>query len=100
MAACASSQHAPPTAALEPAWYSTPVERLSDDDIAKGFKAQARTLARCIEKARERGETPNSYVLRINFVIDGDGIVRHRQVVEDARNEPDYDAVFAALASL
>jgi glutaredoxin-dependent peroxiredoxin len=37
---------------------------------------------------------------RAVLVIDKDGIVRHRQVVEDARNEPDYDAVFAALASL
>lgn len=35
---------------------------------------------------------------RAVFVIDGDGIVRHREVLEDARNEPDYDAVFAALA--
>ena len=37
---------------------------------------------------------------RAVFVIDKDGIVRHRQVLEDARNEPDYDAVFAALAGL
>ena len=37
---------------------------------------------------------------RAVFVIDGDGIVRHREVLEDARNEPDYDAVFKALASL
>ena len=37
---------------------------------------------------------------RAVFVIDRDGIIRHRQVVEDARNEPDYDQVFAALAAL
>jgi len=37
---------------------------------------------------------------RAVFVIDKDGIIRHRQVVEDARNEPDYDKVFGALASL
>ena len=36
---------------------------------------------------------------RAVFVIDKDGIVRHREVLEDARNEPDYDAVFKALAS-
>jgi len=37
---------------------------------------------------------------RAVFVIDADGIIRHRQVVEDARNEPDYDQVFAAVAAL
>ena len=37
---------------------------------------------------------------RAVFVIDKDGIIRHRQVVEDARNEPDYNQVFAALAGL
>jgi peroxiredoxin len=34
---------------------------------------------------------------RAVFVIDKDGIIRHRQVVEDARNEPDYEPVFKAL---
>ena len=34
---------------------------------------------------------------RAVFVIDKDGIVRHREVLEDARNEPDYDKAFAAL---
>ena len=34
---------------------------------------------------------------RAVFVIDADGIVRHREIVEDARNEPDYTKVFAAL---
>jgi peroxiredoxin len=34
------------------------------------------------------------------FVIDKDGVVRHREVLEDARNEPDYDKVFAALTKL
>jgi peroxiredoxin len=37
---------------------------------------------------------------RAVFVIDKDGIVRHREVLEDARNEPNYDAVFRTLASL
>jgi peroxiredoxin len=37
---------------------------------------------------------------RAVFVIDKAGIVRHREVLEDARNEPEYDKVFAALASL
>jgi glutaredoxin-dependent peroxiredoxin len=34
---------------------------------------------------------------RAVFVIDKDGVVRHKEVLEDARNEPNYDAVFAAL---
>jgi peroxiredoxin len=37
---------------------------------------------------------------RAVFVIDRDGIVRYREVLEDARNEPDYDQVFGALAAL
>jgi peroxiredoxin len=37
---------------------------------------------------------------RAVFVIDKDGIVRHREVLEDARNEPNYDAVFKTLGSL
>jgi glutaredoxin-dependent peroxiredoxin len=37
---------------------------------------------------------------RAVFVLDKDGVVRHREVLEDARNEPDYAAVFAALAKL
>ena len=37
---------------------------------------------------------------RAVFVIDQDGVVRHREVLEDARNEPDYRRVYAALASL
>jgi len=37
---------------------------------------------------------------RAVFVIDKEGIVRYRQVVEDARNEPDYQPVFDVLASL
>jgi glutaredoxin-dependent peroxiredoxin len=37
---------------------------------------------------------------RAVFVIDKDGVVRHREVLEDARNEPDYDRVFSALAAL
>jgi peroxiredoxin len=37
---------------------------------------------------------------RAVFVIDRQGVVRHREVLEDARNEPDYEKVFAALAAL
>jgi glutaredoxin-dependent peroxiredoxin len=34
---------------------------------------------------------------RATFVIDKDGVVQHAEVLEDARNEPNYDAVFKAL---
>jgi peroxiredoxin len=37
---------------------------------------------------------------RAVFVLDRDGIVRHRQVLDDARNEPDYEKVFATVESL
>jgi glutaredoxin-dependent peroxiredoxin len=37
---------------------------------------------------------------RAVFVLDKDGVVRHREVLEDARNEPDYEKVFSSLASL
>src|SRR6266516_1805711 len=37
---------------------------------------------------------------RAVFVIDKEGIVRHREVLSDARNEPNYDAVFAALEGI
>ena len=37
---------------------------------------------------------------RAVFVLDKDGIVRHRQVLDDARNEPDYEKVFKTLAVL
>jgi peroxiredoxin len=37
---------------------------------------------------------------RAVFVVDGEGIVRHREVLEDARNEPDYGRVFEALERL
>ena len=37
---------------------------------------------------------------RAVFVIDKDGVVRYREVLEDARNEPDYDKVFGALKNL
>ena len=37
---------------------------------------------------------------RAVFVIDKTGTVRYRDVLDDARNEPDYDKVFAALAAL
>jgi peroxiredoxin len=34
------------------------------------------------------------------FVIDKDGVIRHREVLDDARNEPDYQKVFDTLAKL
>lgn len=37
---------------------------------------------------------------RAVFVIDRGGVVRHREVLEDARNEPDYSKIQQALASL
>lgn len=37
---------------------------------------------------------------RAVFVIGRDGLVKHREVLEDARNEPDYDKVRSALAGL
>lgn len=36
---------------------------------------------------------------RAVFVLDQDGVVRHREVLDDARNEPDYQKVFDTLAS-
>ena len=37
---------------------------------------------------------------RATFVIDKDGIVRHAEILDDARNEPNYDKVFEALGKL
>jgi peroxiredoxin len=37
---------------------------------------------------------------RAVFVIDGNGIVQYRQVLDDARNEPDYEKVLSAVDSL
>jgi peroxiredoxin len=37
---------------------------------------------------------------RAVFVVDGEGIVRHREVLQDARNEPDYQKVYTAVESL
>ena len=37
---------------------------------------------------------------RAVFVIDANGVVRHREVLEDARNEPDYQKVYDAIAAL
>lgn len=36
---------------------------------------------------------------RAVFVLDPQGIVRHREVLEDARNEPDYGNALAAIRS-
>src|SRR5947207_3754941 len=37
---------------------------------------------------------------RAVFVLDKDGVVRHREVLEDARNEPNYEQVFQAVDGL
>ena len=37
---------------------------------------------------------------RAVFVLDKDGVVRHREVLDDARNEPDYGKVYNAVAAL
>ena len=37
---------------------------------------------------------------RAVFVLDKDGVVRHREVLEDARNEPDYGKVLSTVSSL
>ena len=37
---------------------------------------------------------------RAVFVVDKDGVVRHREVLEDARNEPSYQHVFESLTSM
>jgi peroxiredoxin len=37
---------------------------------------------------------------RAVFVIDANGIVRHREVLDDARNEPDYQKLYEAVAAL
>ena len=36
---------------------------------------------------------------RAVFVVGADGVVRHREVLEDARKEPDYREVFRVLAA-
>jgi len=37
---------------------------------------------------------------RAVFVIDKDGVVRHKEVLDDARNEPDYDKVVSTLQTI
>lgn len=37
---------------------------------------------------------------RAVFVIDKDGVVRHREVLDDARNEPNYQKVLDSVTSL
>jgi peroxiredoxin len=37
---------------------------------------------------------------RAVFVIDRSGVIRHREVLDDARNEPDYEHVRAAVSRL
>jgi len=37
---------------------------------------------------------------RAVFVIDKDGTIRYREVLDDARDEPDYEQVFATLQAM
>ena len=37
---------------------------------------------------------------RAVFVLDAHGVVRYREVLEDARNEPDYQKVYDTLATM
>lgn len=37
---------------------------------------------------------------RAVFVLDKNGVVRHREVLDDARHEPDYEKVYTAVAAL
>ena len=37
---------------------------------------------------------------RAVFVLDKDGVVRYREVLDDARNEPSYQKVYDAVAAL
>jgi peroxiredoxin len=37
---------------------------------------------------------------RAVFVVDKDGTLRYREVLEDARNEPDYNKLYASLTAL
>jgi peroxiredoxin len=37
---------------------------------------------------------------RAVFVLDKDGVVRHREVLDDARNEPDYEKAYEAVSAL
>ena len=37
---------------------------------------------------------------RAVFVIDKDGVVRHSEVLDDARNEPDYQKVLSSVEAL
>lgn len=37
---------------------------------------------------------------RSAFVIDKEGIIRHAEVLEDAGNQPDFDAIYKTLHSL
>ncbi len=37
---------------------------------------------------------------RAVFLVDGAGIIRYREILDDARNEPDYGRLFAALEAL
>ena len=34
------------------------------------------------------------------FVLDRDGVIRYREVLDDARNEPDYEKAYEAVAAI
>jgi glutaredoxin-dependent peroxiredoxin len=37
---------------------------------------------------------------RAVFVLDKEGVVRHKEVLDDARNEPDYEKIMSTLGTL
>jgi glutaredoxin-dependent peroxiredoxin len=37
---------------------------------------------------------------RAVFVLDKNGVIRHREVLDDARNEPDYGKIYKVVAAL
>ena len=37
---------------------------------------------------------------RAVFVLDKQGVIRYREVLDDARNEPDYEKVYKAVESV
>ena len=37
---------------------------------------------------------------RAVFVIDASGVIQHHEILDDARNEPDYDRVFDIISTL
>ncbi len=37
---------------------------------------------------------------RAVFVLDKEGVVRHKEVLDDARNEPDYGQIMTTLQAI